>query len=125
MTAAAFRDRYMSESVTTASPQRLLLMLYDRLCLDLRLAETALHEKDHPAGDRHLRHAQDILFELQGSLDLTAWPQGSDLFRVYGFLVTELAMANVQHDVARVTACRSIVEPLADAWHEAATQLQS
>ncbi len=34
---AALRARYMGDTVATASPQQLLVMLYDRLALDLEL----------------------------------------------------------------------------------------
>ena len=42
---AALRSRYQSSAVETASPQRLLVMLYDRLALDLvRDGRTTLEE---------------------------------------------------------------------------------
>ncbi len=38
MSAAALRARYLGDAVATASPQQLLVMLYDRLALDLERA---------------------------------------------------------------------------------------
>lgn len=35
MTSPALRNRYLNDSVSTASPGRLLVMLYDRLVLDV------------------------------------------------------------------------------------------
>ena len=35
MTAPHLRDRYLQDSITTASPAKLLLMLYDRLILEV------------------------------------------------------------------------------------------
>ena len=35
------RDRYVGDSIATASPARLLVMLYDRLVLDLVQADQA------------------------------------------------------------------------------------
>ncbi len=42
---------------------------------------------------------------------------------VYTFLLPELVGANVSGDADRTAACRELVEPLREAWHEAAAQL--
>jgi phosphoenolpyruvate synthase/pyruvate phosphate dikinase len=38
MSAASLRARYLGDAVATASPQQVLVMLYDRLALDLERA---------------------------------------------------------------------------------------
>src|SRR4051812_34236878 len=43
--------------------------------------------------------------------------------RLYGFLHGELVRANVEKDAVRVASCRLLVEPLRQAWHEAADAL--
>jgi flagellar protein FliS len=120
MTSPAMRDRYLTDSVTTASPAKLLVMLYDRLLLDLVRAGTALDEGDRQAGSGHLLHAQEIVIELRTSLRLDGWDGAVDLAKIYGFLLGELIGANIQADAAKVADCRSIVEPLVTAWREAA-----
>jgi len=123
MSAAALRARYMGDTVATASPQQLLVMLYDRLAVDLERAETALGEGDRVAASQQLTHAQDILFELQSSLRVDLWDGGPRLAALYSWLITELVQANVKGDRNRVAACRQIVEPLRDAWRQAAASL--
>jgi flagellar protein FliS len=120
MSTPALRARYIGDSVSTASPGRLLVMLYERLVLDLAQAEGALHSRDREATNRHLVHAQDIIMELRATLDLTAWEGAGRLANIYTFLLSELMAANVTADAARVTACRELVEPLLDAWRQAA-----
>jgi flagellar protein FliS len=120
MTGPALRARYIGDSVSTASPSRLLVMLYERLVLDLAQAETALHNRDREAGNRHLVHAQDIIMELRATLDVTLWEGAARLASIYTFLVAELMAANVSADPARVAGCRTLVEPLLDAWRQAA-----
>ena len=44
MTAQGMRARYAADAVGTASPARLLTMLYDRLIRDLIVAEAAITE---------------------------------------------------------------------------------
>lgn len=116
----ALRSRYLGDTVTTASPARLLVMLYDRLALDLERAEAAIHGKDRGEAHTHLTHAQDIVLELQSTLDVDAWEGGPGLSALYTWLVTELIAANVDQSAAKVAACRQIVDPLRDAWVEAA-----
>jgi flagellar secretion chaperone FliS len=64
----AMRERYLAESITTASPAKLLVMLYDRLVLDLSRAEQALLARDRESASQQLMHAQDIVIELRTSL---------------------------------------------------------
>jgi flagellar protein FliS len=121
--AAALRARYLGDSVATASPQQLLVMLYDRLALDLERAENALVAGDRLEAGTQLRHAQDIVFELRSSLQVDVWEGGPRLAALYTWLITELVQANVKADRNRVTSCRQVVEPLRDAWRQAAASL--
>jgi flagellar protein FliS len=121
MTSPALRSRYLTDSVQTASPARLLVMLYDRLVLDLAHAEAALHRGDGEAASGRVQHAQEIIFELRSSLDLTAWEGAANLAQIYDFTITELVAANVARDAARIATCKGLFEPLAEAWREAAS----
>lgn len=123
MNYASVRARYVDDSVATASPARLLTMLYDRLVLDLQRAETDQRGGDRAAAGPHLTHAQDIVGELMATLDVAAWDGAPQLMSVYTFLLTELVGANVSGDPERTAACRELVEPLRDAWHQAAQEL--
>ena len=123
MSAATLRNRYLGDAVTTASPQRLLVMLYDRLALDLERAETALTEGDREQSNELLQHAQDIVMELHSSLQIDSWAGGPRLSALYTWLHGELIRANVKSDLRRVADCRKIVEPLRDAWAGAAASL--
>jgi flagellar protein FliS len=125
MSAASLRARYMGDAVTTASPQRLLVMLYDRLALDLERAQTALAAGDREEAGAQLQHAQEIVLELLASLQVDAWEGGPRLAALYNWLVTELVTANVKGDANRVSSCRQVVEPLRDAWRQAAAAFTS
>ena len=125
MSVAALRARYLGDAVSTASPQQLLVMLYDRLALDLERAQAALETGDREESNAQLQHAQEIVIELRSSLDVSAWDGGPRLAALYTWLLTELIGANTRGDVRRVGDCRRIVEPLRDAWREAAASLAS
>jgi flagellar protein FliS len=120
MSTQIMRNRYVGDSVATASPARLVTMLYDRLVRDLAAAEAALEVADFEAANDALVHAQDIVWELLAGLDVTKWSGGPGLAALYQFVISELVAANVGKDAGKVMSCRELVEPLRDAWHKAA-----
>jgi flagellar protein FliS len=123
MSTASLRARYMGDSVATASPHQLLVMLYDRLALDLERAETALEAGDREGARGPLLHAQEIIINLRASLKVEVWDGGPRLAALYAWLLTELIQANLKGDIRRVRDCRKVVEPLRDAWRQAAVSL--
>lgn len=123
MSHAALRARYLGNSITTASPQQLLVMLYDRLALDLQRAQEAVVAGDHTEASAQAQHAQDIVLELLASLRVDIWEGGPRLAALYDWLIRELSQATIKPDVNRLGSCRSVVEPLRDAWRQAAASL--
>ncbi len=119
------KSRYLAEIVATASPARLIVMMYDRLLLDIVKGRDALRSGARGEADQHLRHAQDIVLELRSSLHVEKWDGAPRLASIYGWLLRELVSANVSADADRVDACRRLVEPLCEAWHGAAAQLMA
>jgi len=113
-------NRYLQDSVSTASPGKLLVMLYDRLIMDLHQGEEALRAGHREQANDKLNHAQEIILELRTTLDVDAWAGAPGLANLYGFLLTELIGANIARDATRVASCRALLEPLRDAWREAA-----
>ena len=120
MNASMIRNRYVGTSVDTASPGRLVTMLYDRLVRDLVAGETAITAWDLAAANASLVHAQEIIWELAAGLDPTRWSGGPALAALYQFMLGQLLDANVKKDAAKVASVRELVEPLRDAWHQAA-----
>jgi flagellar protein FliS len=114
------RAAYMGQMVNTANPQRLLVMLYDRLVLDLQRAVEVQKSGDFVAAGQQLMHAQEIVLELNSSLRLDAWEGAQQLASIYTFLHTELVRANVERRVELTESCLGLVTPLADAWRQAA-----
>lgn len=119
------RARYVQDAIETASPARLLTMLYDRLVRDIAGAELAIATATFSEANTLLLHAQDIVLELQSSLDTRTWSGAPGLSALYTYLYGELIAANTTKDATRLAVCLRIVEPLRSAWHEAATLVAS
>ena len=117
-------NRYLDDSLETSSPAALLVMLYDRLVLDLKRAEEAQRAGDRETAHTNLLHAQDIVRELLASLKTDDWEGGPGLSSLYTWLLQELVAANLSCDADRTATCRTAtVEPLADAWRQAALEV--
>jgi flagellar protein FliS len=123
MSAASLRARYIGDAVATSSPQQILVMLYDRLALDLERGQKFAASGDRELAGEQLQHAQEIVIELMSSLQVDAWEGGPRLAALYNWLIGELMQANVKLDTNRISSCRQVVEPLRDAWRQAAATL--
>ncbi|MDQ0754161.1 flagellar export chaperone FliS [Arthrobacter sp. B3I4] len=117
---AAQRNQYLADSVLSAPPARLLTMLYDRLLLDLGRAETAQQSANWPVASENLLHGQAIIAELISSLKTDAWDGADGLLGLYNYAFTALVNANIQRDPALTREAIELLEPLRQAWHEAA-----
>ncbi|WP_223628665.1 flagellar export chaperone FliS [Microbacterium sp. EST19A] len=114
------KQQYLQQQVASASPERLLTMLYDRLLVDIDRAAAAQDASDWTAAGTHLTHAQQIVAELSGSLT-DAWDGAADLRAVYTYLTGRLIAANISRDPAATAECRELIAPLREAWHQAAS----
>ncbi|MCR1786382.1 flagellar export chaperone FliS [Nocardioides carbamazepini] len=112
---------YRSNSVATASPARLLVMLVERLVLDVERARSAQERGAWPDAHRDLLHAQDIVLELESSLVVDQMPAGRQLAALYAYLRGRLVEANVRRQVAVTDEALALARQLCDTWREAAT----
>ena len=110
----------LDTSVANATPPELLVMLYDRLVLDLQKAAELQDVGAFLEAGPQLLHAQEIVLELQSSLQVDAWDGAAGLSSIYGFLHGELVKANIRRDADVTRSCLELVLPLADAWRQAA-----
>src|SRR6476620_4157814 len=122
MNSTALRSRYANDGigVDTMSPGRQIVALYERMILDLDRAVAAIERNDVVYSHECLVHAQAIVTELHDSLDVNQWPAAVSLRDIYAFVRGELIAANVDKNIPKVQACRKLLEPLRDAWREAA-----
>ncbi|WP_323792672.1 flagellar export chaperone FliS [Nocardioides sp.] len=117
------RAAYMDASVATASPARLLVMLYERLVLDITRARDFQRNGAPQDAHQQLMHAQDIVLELHASLRVDAeWEGGAGLASLYDYLHRQLVRANVTKDLALTESCLALATDLCATWREAAMQ---
>ena len=91
----AKRAEFIRDAVMSASPVRLLTMLYDRMLLDLNRAEAAQQAGNWRAASEQLIHAQSIVAELSGTLKVDEWEGGENLQAIYGYVLEAVVEANL------------------------------
>lgn len=112
------RKKYIRDQIVNASPQRLVLLMYDGI---LRNIESARGQKDNPYQyDQHLVKAQAILAELAASIDRDINPEVStNLLRLYDYAYQCLMDSNLKKDAALMTPAATILKDLRDTWASA------
>jgi flagellar protein FliS len=114
-------DKYRSQAIQTAPGPQLLVMLYDRLAVDVDIAGRSLDEQDFLVTNERLQHAQRIVRMLKHSLEPDGFAGGRDLLALYDFLLSHLVEANLRKDPEMVRECGRIIAPLREAWQRAVT----
>jgi len=117
---AQLRDEYLKQSVMTASPAELVVMLFDACIKNLKLADILLNEEGR-IGDAGVRltKAQEILGELIASLNLEI-PLSHHLLPIYQFLLTAIRDMNLKKDLTQLPAILSILESMRETWEQVA-----
>lgn len=114
------RAAYQSSSIATATPGQLLVMLCDRLVLDVERGLRAQMRQDQQAANEQFQHAQSIMSHLQATLDPEGWTGGHELMALYGYINRRLIQANVRRDQRASKESLVLCRQIADTWKRAA-----
>ena len=88
-------DQYRNVSLTMATPGRLIVRLYDRAIQDIEGAGEAIRSGDQERTGQLIDHAQEILSELLGALDMKAGGEvASSLGGMYLYVIRRILEAN-------------------------------
>lgn len=124
MVAQDYARTYRANSVLTASPGQLVLMLYDGALKALHVAREGFERPDDDPRrfeviNTQLIKAQTILHELQSTLNHEAGGEFSrTMERLYDYYIRRLTEANLRKQVEPVAEVERLVRELRDAWAE-------
>ena len=110
-------NAYKQNSVTTASPGELTLMLYNGCIKFLGKAKVAIEEKDIAEKNKNLQRAQAIIAELMSTLNM-AYPISKDMLPLYEYMNRRLVEANIKNDPAILDEVEGLVIEFRDTWKE-------
>lgn len=113
-------ERYLKEQVETASPEQLMLMLYDGAIKFMRVARKAMTDQEWEKAHNNLIKAQNILTELMISLNLELGGEvARNLYRLYDYYIWALVQANIHRNLAQVDEVLDHVKNLKQTWEQA------
>lgn len=121
---AQLTSRYQSDGMATASPRRLLVLLFDRLVQDLDQARVAVTAGRVEAAHDALVHAQEIVHELRLALDPEVWDGAEQLITIYDYVYDLLVQANQSKALGPLEEGYQLLLPLHEAWTAAYQEVQ-
>ena len=111
---------YLRTQIMTASPGRLIVMLYDGAIKRMTEAINAFDGQDldrYQMINNHLLAAQNIITELTISLDMEKGGEiAQNCFRIYEYFNDQLIEANTKKIKEPVVRVRDMMKDLREAW---------
>jgi len=113
--------RYQALAAETASPQKLVLMLFDGALRFLAAAVAGSNDANlarrFESFHVNLVKAQKVLRELQRVLDLENGGEfAARMFALYDYMIRQLEEANRNKDDKPIQAVEQLLLPIRDAW---------
>ncbi len=111
---------YQQTQVGTASPEQLLIMLYDGAIRFIAQAEEAVAAGERLKKLEGVSRALAIVTYLADTLDHQAgWEMSENLDGLYGYMARELSRANLENDQEGLKGVGAMLADLRQTWLEA------
>ncbi|PAF22709.1 flagellar export chaperone FliS [Terribacillus saccharophilus] len=108
---------YQQNSVQTASPGELTLMLYNGCIKFIKFAQQAIEKKDIESKNTNIQKAQNIMRELMITLDPEV-PISKEIMPLYDFINQQLIQANTHNDQQALHSALDLITDFRDTWKE-------
>jgi flagellar protein FliS len=114
---------YRDQEILTASPARLVAMLYDKTVTCLHDTVAAIEAGDIERRYKSSTRAIEIITHLALTLDMERGGQiAQNLEQLYRFMLKHLLDVNVRNDAKPALDVIKLLEPLRASWHELAAK---
>lgn len=110
-------NAYKQNSVTTASPGELTLMLYNGCIKFIGKAKQAMDEKNIEQRNYNIQRAQAIISELMATLNMD-YQISHQMLPLYEYIQSLLMEANIKNDAAKLKEAEGLVTEFRDTWKE-------
>lgn len=121
-----YLNHYQQNQVKTATPEQILIMLYEGAIRFLKQARMAMEDGDRTAKLEKVSRALAIITELSNTLDFEKGGEVAvNLDALYAFMTRELTRSNLEDDPAPIETAIDILSELHDAWKQAASIVKS
>lgn len=117
--------KYKQSSVTSASREKLLLMLYEAAIRFTKKAITAVENKNIAERGENIGRAYDIVMELNNTLNHKMAPDlAKNLESLYMFITDQYTQANISGKPEPLQEALKVLEILYKGWDEAIQKLK-
>jgi flagellar protein FliS len=113
---ATARQAYTESAVMTASPEQLVVMLYDGAIRFLRQSAEAMRAGKREQSRNRMRRAEEVIDELNWSLDMSHGEVPQGLRSIYLFAKRQLVRANIDGDADRIDGVGRMLADLRESW---------
>lgn len=110
--------QYQQNSIMTATPEELTLMLYNGCIKAIRFSKVAIEDKDFEKTNVYICKAEAIIRELRATLDMK-YDISKNLYDLYTYFLDRLIESNVKKDTGILNEIEGFVVQLRDAWTQA------
>ena len=115
-----YLKQYQQTEVQTASPEKLLIMLYDGAIQFLNKAKIGIANKNIEEIHNNIIGAQKIISEFMNTLDMEVGGEvAQNLYNLYEYLHYRLVQANIKKDNDMVDEVLTHLKDLKQTWEEA------
>lgn len=108
---------YQQNSVNTASPGELTLMLYNGCLKFIHQAKKAIEKKNIEMKNTNIQKAQTIIQELMVTLNMDI-EVSKNMMSLYDFMNRRLMEANIKNDASILDEVEGLVTEFRDTWKE-------
>jgi flagellar protein FliS len=110
---------YQKTQVTTAKPEKILLMLYEGAIKFTKMAILRMREKNVGEKGKFISKTLAIISELMNTLDHEKGGQiASDLENLYMFMMDKLIEANMNNKIEDLETVERLLTTLYTAWQD-------
>jgi flagellar protein FliS len=111
---------YRDQAVLTATPEQLVVMLYDGANRFLTQSAIAMRDGRVGLAGEKLRRAEAIIDELLATLDMTVGDIAQRLQALYLFFKEHLMGARLNQDASKIDEVARLMRELRSAWGQIA-----
>ena len=111
-------NQYKENSINTASPEELTLMLYNGLIKFIMRGMDSIEKCNVQDAHNNIIRAQDIIKEFMNTLDMN-YELSQSLFSIYEYLLGRLVDANYAKDKEILEEVLGFAKVLRDTWEQA------
>ena len=117
--------KYLAQQIMSASPAKLVSMLYERAITLLHQTVEAIEAGEFEQRWQSNAKATEVIYHLWDTLDRERGGEiAENLNRLYGFMMMRLTMVDVENDAQAARDVIGLLEPLQRSWHEVAERTE-